>query len=351
MWLLHKKNTFLNSPVNCKPCKSQWLDAVKLISQHHTSNGCLLIHVDPWCALCQTTRIATLPLCKGTLCQDPKPINWHDKKGFPSFLVPVLCFSMGSCGMHSHGVWPAACLCPLYPLYHTLIHITLPTTSFLPPSLHSTLLFSSSYDQQSGETGLGETILRGDDHGLHNPLAWENMPLALQEKFPHWKESSQHHRQSLPSGGVCVWVGVLCVSVCVCVCVVCVVCVCVLCVCVCCVYVCVCVVCICVCVVCICVCVLCVSVCICVCVVCVLCVCVCSVHVCMCGVYCVRVCIVCLCSVCVVCVCSVFVCVVCCVCVCVCVCVVCVVCVCGMCGVCVCMCVCCSLCVVAQKQN
>lgn len=36
----------------------------------------------------------------------------------------------------------------------------------------------------------GELCLKGDSHGLYNPLAWENMPSVLKQKFPHWKDSS-----------------------------------------------------------------------------------------------------------------------------------------------------------------
>ena len=36
----------------------------------------------------------------------------------------------------------------------------------------------------------GASWLEGDKQGLHNPLAWDNMPSILQEKFPHLKNMS-----------------------------------------------------------------------------------------------------------------------------------------------------------------
>lgn len=33
-------------------------------------------------------------------------------------------------------------------------------------------------------------LLEGGGQGLHNPLAWDNMPSALQQKFPHWKDDT-----------------------------------------------------------------------------------------------------------------------------------------------------------------
>ena len=35
-----------------------------------------------------------------------------------------------------------------------------------------------------------EVLLKGDGQGLHNPLAWDSIPTALKEKFPHWKDST-----------------------------------------------------------------------------------------------------------------------------------------------------------------
>ncbi len=38
--------------------------------------------------------------------------------------------------------------------------------------------------------GTAGPLLEGGGQGLYNPLAWDNMPSALREKFPHWKEGS-----------------------------------------------------------------------------------------------------------------------------------------------------------------
>ena len=62
-----------------------------------------------------------------------------------------------------------------------------------PPPLCRAMLNSGSLDRSIGR-GLGK--LESNVGGLYNPLAWENMPSSLQEKFPHWKESSRSFSQS-----------------------------------------------------------------------------------------------------------------------------------------------------------
>ena len=42
----------------------------------------------------------------------------------------------------------------------------------------------------------GVARLKGGGQDLYNPLAWDNMPLALQEKFPHWKDGSTPQSKS-----------------------------------------------------------------------------------------------------------------------------------------------------------
>ena len=75
----------------------------------------------------------------------------------------------------------------------------------------------------SGVVGSG-SWLEGGGQGLHNPLAWDNMPSALREKFPHWKEEASSAPKSNASGSdegiqlASSWVyGVLAYCVCGCV--------------------------------------------------------------------------------------------------------------------------------------
>lgn len=46
---------------------------------------------------------------------------------------------------------------------------------------------ASGGSEELGDAAAGRW-LEGGGQGL-NPLAWDNMPSALQEKFPHWKGS------------------------------------------------------------------------------------------------------------------------------------------------------------------
>ena len=71
----------------------------------------------------------------------------------------------------------------------------------LPPSLHCRGLLSSGSLEKPIGRGIGEMKLEGNVQGLYNPLAWENMPSSLKEKFPHWKEASHSFSQSTNKEG------------------------------------------------------------------------------------------------------------------------------------------------------
>ena len=52
-------------------------------------------------------------------------------------------------------------------------------------------MVSSGSLEKPVSAGGGDVKLECDDGGLYkNPLDWRNMPLVLQEKFPHWKDSA-----------------------------------------------------------------------------------------------------------------------------------------------------------------
>ena len=85
---------------------------------------------------------------------------------------------------------------------HTHIHTSVDILSYrgLINSGSYTMSNSGSLEKAIGR-GVGEMKLEGNVRGLYNPLAWENTPSSLQEKFPHWKDSCHSFSQSSKEDG------------------------------------------------------------------------------------------------------------------------------------------------------
>ena len=85
---------------------------------------------------------------------------------------------------HSHSHTHILTYSHTYSHTHTHTHTHTRTRRMTPPDIRKKVKKPSSSVQQ------GEMILDGEMQGLLNPMAWENTPSVLKEKFPHWKEAS-----------------------------------------------------------------------------------------------------------------------------------------------------------------
>ena len=123
--------------------------------------------------------------------------NWNL---FQPWICKVLmCFMSSSYGKKVDAWCSLHCFLFLSPSSSPLSSPPLPLLSFplyiyISP-INRALLSSGSLEKPIGP-GMGEMKLEGNVQGLYNPLAWENMPSSLREKFPHWKDASPSFSQS-----------------------------------------------------------------------------------------------------------------------------------------------------------